>query len=55
MKPRIYVNTIMLGALTKITGVVSEESVRKAIVDTVPKKTIETNLESFGKGFGFVE
>ncbi|UCE29421.1 MAG: 2-oxoacid:acceptor oxidoreductase family protein [Candidatus Bathyarchaeota archaeon] len=53
-KSRIYVNTIMLGALTKITGVVSEEAAKEAIVDTVPKETIETNLESFGRGFEFV-
>jgi 2-oxoglutarate ferredoxin oxidoreductase subunit gamma len=55
LKLRLYVNTIMLGALIKITGVVSKEAVKKAIVDTVSKETIETNLESFGKGFGFVE
>ena len=55
LKSRIYANVIMLGALTKITGVVGEEAVKKAIVDSVSKETKERNLEGFGKGFGLVE
>ncbi len=52
---RIYANAIMLGALTKITGIVSEEAVKKAIIDSVSKETKETNLEGFGKGLGLAE
>jgi len=55
LKSRIYANVIMLGALTKITGIVSEETVKKAIVDSVSEDTKERNLEGFGKGFGFVK
>lgn len=55
LKSRIYANAIMLGALTKITGIVSEEAVKKAIVDSVSEETKETNLEGFGKGLGLVE
>jgi len=55
LKSRIYANAIMLGALTKITGIVSEEAVKKAIVDSVSEETKERNLEGFGKGLGLVE
>ena len=55
LKSRIYANVIMLGVLTKIMGVVSEEAVKKAIVDSVSEETKETNLEGFGKGLGLVE
>ena len=55
LKSRIYANVIMLGALTKITGIVSEEAVKKAIVDSVSKETKERNLEGFGKGLGLAE
>ncbi|MCK4320443.1 2-oxoacid:acceptor oxidoreductase family protein [Candidatus Bathyarchaeota archaeon] len=55
LKSRIYANAIMLGALTKITGIVSEEAVKKAIVDSVSKETKETNLEGFKKGLGLAE
>ena len=55
LKSKIYANTIMLGALTKITGIVSEEAVKKAIVNSVSEETKETNLEGFEKGLGLVE
>lgn len=48
---RIYANVIMLGALTKITGMVSIRAVEKAIIDSVPKEAKEKNLEGFKKGF----
>ncbi len=50
LKSRIYANVVMLGALTKIAGVVSEKSVEKAIIDSVPKDAIENNIEGFKKG-----
>lgn len=52
LKSGIYANVVMLGALTKITGIVSEEAVVKAIVDSVSEEMKEKNLEGFGKGFG---
>jgi pyruvate ferredoxin oxidoreductase gamma subunit len=38
------VNTAMLGALAGATGLVSIESVRKAIADTLPEKVVERNI-----------
>jgi len=48
---KIYANAIMLGALIKITGVVSEEAAKKAIVDSVPNEAKDNNLKGFKKGF----
>jgi 2-oxoglutarate ferredoxin oxidoreductase subunit gamma len=47
---KIYANIIMLGALTTITGIVSGRAVEKAIIDSVPEETKESNLKGFKKG-----
>jgi 2-oxoglutarate ferredoxin oxidoreductase subunit gamma len=46
----IYANMVMLGALTKITGLVSEQAIEKTIRENVSEKTIETNVKAFRKG-----
>ena len=50
LKSRIYANVVMLGALTKITGITSEESAMKAILASVPEETKEANLKGFERG-----
>jgi 2-oxoglutarate ferredoxin oxidoreductase subunit gamma len=55
LKSRIYANVVMLGVLTKITGMVSEESVSKAILASVPEGTKEANLQGFKMGLQVVE
>ncbi len=47
---KIYANMIILGALTKATDVVSENSMEKAIGDAVAKKDAETNIRAYKKG-----
>lgn len=49
----IVANIVMLGALTKITKLVSKESMEKAILDSVPKGTEEKNLKAFEKGYNY--
>ena len=49
----MYANMVMLGALARMTGMVSEESVEKAIRDSVPAKTVETNIAAFRSGLQF--
>jgi len=49
-KDRLYTNMIILGALTRITRIVSERSMEKAIKDSVPSKAIAVNLEAYKKG-----
>ncbi len=51
LKSRIYANVVMLGALTKITDLVTREAVKKAITESVPEETKKSNLEGFKKGF----
>jgi Pyruvate/2-oxoacid:ferredoxin oxidoreductase gamma subunit len=40
----------MLGAFTRITGLVSTEAMEKTIRENVSKKTIEANIKAFQKG-----
>jgi 2-oxoglutarate ferredoxin oxidoreductase subunit gamma len=47
---KIYANMIMLGALTKITKIVSEKAFEKAIIDTVPAKTVKINVRAYEEG-----
>jgi len=47
---KLYANIIMLGALTKITNIVSEKALEKAIRDTVQEKAVATNIQSYKKG-----
>jgi len=50
-KQRIFANTVMLGALTKATGIVGQRAVEKAIKDSVPRDLLEENLRGFRLGF----
>lgn len=47
-------NMIMLGALIKITAVVSKEAVNKSITDTVNKMYKEVNIKAFLKGYEYL-
>jgi 2-oxoglutarate ferredoxin oxidoreductase subunit gamma len=46
----VVTNIVALGILTKISGIVSEDSVRKAILARVPKGTEELNMKAFEEG-----
>jgi len=46
----IVANIVMLGALVAATHVVSEESLKKAILDSVPKGTEDLNLKAMQLG-----
>ena len=48
---RIYANAVMLGALTRITRIVSKDAVERAIVDSVPEETRAKNLAGFERGY----
>ena len=51
----IVANIVMVGAITKITKVVSEEAVRNAIAASVPPGTEEKNIAAFEAGMELVE
>ena len=47
----VVANVIMLGSLVGLTGVASRDSLRQAISESVPPKTVEMNLAAFEEGF----
>ncbi len=51
LKSKVYANVVMLGALTKITNIVSKEAMEEAIRASVRAETAKTNLDAFEKGF----
>ncbi|MCU0631821.1 MAG: 2-oxoacid:ferredoxin oxidoreductase subunit gamma [Methanolinea sp.] len=51
----IVANIIMLGALVKVSGVVGETAIERAILDSVPKGTESLNLKAMKLGFELAE
>ena len=47
----VVTNIVALGILTRISGIVTEESMRKAILARVPKGTEEINMKAFDEGW----
>ena len=47
---RLYANIIMLGALIRMTDMISEKALEKAIRDTVPEKAVAINIQAYKKG-----
>ena len=43
-------NVVALGAVARITGVVSIQSIQEAVSEAVPAGTIEVNLKALGRG-----
>ncbi|MFH2001576.1 MAG: 2-oxoacid:acceptor oxidoreductase family protein, partial [Planctomycetota bacterium] len=50
---KIILNIVMVGFFTAVSGLLSEESVRKAIEATVPSGTETLNLSAFERGFQY--
>lgn len=50
----IVANIVMLGALVRATGIVREESLEKAILDSVPKGTESLNVRAMKRGMELV-
>jgi 2-oxoglutarate ferredoxin oxidoreductase subunit gamma len=50
LKKDIVANIVMLGALVAVTHVVSEEALKKAVLDSVPKGTEDLNLKAMQLG-----
>ena len=48
---KIVANIVMVGAITKITGVISENAAIEAIKDSVPAGTEEKNINAFNAGY----
>jgi len=50
---RMVLNSVMVGFFTAVSGLLSEEAVRKAVADSVPPSFRELNLKAFEKGFAY--
>ena len=51
---KIVANIVMVGAITKITEVISKEAAIKAIEASVPKGTEEKNISAFEAGYNLL-
>ena len=51
---KIVANIVMVGVITKITGVISENAAIEAIKDSVPAGTEEKNVNAFNVGYNLV-
>ncbi|MCK5309398.1 MAG: 2-oxoacid:acceptor oxidoreductase family protein [Thermoplasmata archaeon] len=47
---KIVTNIAMVGALIGITKILDPEAVKKAVIDSVPKKFVELNVNAFEQG-----
>ncbi|MCX7702838.1 MAG: 2-oxoacid:acceptor oxidoreductase family protein [Planctomycetota bacterium] len=47
---KVVANVVMLGFFTAISGEVSEEAMRRSVLDSVPKKFVDLNTRAFNRG-----
>ena len=52
---KVYANMLMLGALARVTKVVSDDSMKRAISDTMEKKTASMNIRAYVEGRELVQ
>jgi 2-oxoglutarate ferredoxin oxidoreductase subunit gamma len=50
---KMVLNIVMVGFFTAITGLVSEQSAKDAVKDSVPPNTIDLNMKAFDRGFAY--
>jgi len=50
---KMMANIIMLGFFTAVTGAISVEAARNAVIESVPKGTEEMNTTAFNKGYDY--
>jgi len=54
LKSKMYANMVMLGALTKITNIVTQNAVEKAIKDSFSAEASEKNINAFRAGLSLI-
>jgi len=50
---RMVLNSVMVGFFTAVTKLLSADSVRKAVADSVPSASRELNLQAFDRGLAY--
>ena len=51
---KIVANIVMVGAITKVTGIISKDAAIESINNSVPKGTEEKNIAAFNAGYDLV-
>ncbi len=51
---KIVANIVMVGAITKVTGIISENAAIESIKDSVPAGTEEKNIKAFKAGYNLI-
>jgi len=49
----MVLNVVMVGFFAAVTGLLTPESLRSAVADSVPAATRELNLRAFDKGWEY--
>jgi 2-oxoglutarate ferredoxin oxidoreductase subunit gamma len=52
---KVYANMLMLGALARVTNIVSESAIERAVEDTVPKEAATINKQACKKGQDLIQ
>lgn len=50
---RLFTNLVALGFFTAVTGVVSDEAMKKALPGLVPERFLKINIKAFEKGYEY--
>lgn len=51
---RIVANIVMIGAIVKVTKIVSVDAAKQAVLDSVPKGTEKKNIQAFEAGYDLI-
>lgn len=51
---KIVANIVMVGAITKITEIITPEAAKEAILNSVPRGTEDKNIQAFEAGYNLV-
>lgn len=50
---KLVTNIVMVGFFTAVTGLISHDAMRSAVLDSIPKGTEELNTRAFEKGYEY--
>ena len=53
LKAKVVMNVIMMAAIVEITGLVTKDALKKALLDRIPAKFEELNINALEKGYEY--
>jgi len=51
---RVVANIVMLGVIARVANVAGYDSCRRALIDTMPARTLEKNLQALDTGYRYI-